>query len=150
MSTDTELELYRIMHDSRQKYVYFLLAAVGACIGFSVTQTRDAQITCYEIPLGIAVVCWALSFFFGCRYLHKKSVSVGTNIELLRLRRGANPIAGSDLAAVAMGVEILEKDFGTTNSQVGFAYRWQFRLFLVAGAAFLVWHILGMWQRTIA
>ncbi len=28
MSADMELELFRIMHDSRQRYVYFMLAGV--------------------------------------------------------------------------------------------------------------------------
>lgn len=148
MAADTELTLYTIMQEMRQKYTYFLLAATAASVGFAVTQTKDAHISCDMIPLGLAIMFWALSFYFGCRYLHKRSVAIGTNIELLKLREGRHPQAGTNAESIAIGLSVMEPNYKTTNNQVGFAYRWQFRLFILASVAFLAWHIWQMWVRT--
>lgn len=148
MSSDAEMELFKIMQEMRQKYTYFLLAGVAACVGFAVTQTKDAQVSVQMIPLGVAVFCWALSFYFGCRYLHKRSVAIGANIEVLKLRGGRNPMAGRNVEKIAIGLDVMEPNYKMANNQGTFAYRWQFRFFAAAGLAFLVWHILEMWQRT--
>lgn len=148
MSSDVEIELYKVMQEMRQKYTYFLLAAAAACVGFSVTQSKDAQLSVDMAPLALAVAFWGISFCYGCRYLSLRSSSIGANIEILRLRGGRHPAAGRDVKMIAAGLEVIETDFDLTNNKVSFAYRWQFRWFVIAGAAFLAWHVWQMWLRT--
>lgn len=57
-------ELYRAHRTAQDKYTYFILAAAGAAIAFALNQTHDATLSWFKLPLGAAVLCWGLSFFF--------------------------------------------------------------------------------------
>ena len=52
---------------------YYLLAATGACIGFAINKTDEAVASWQQIPWGVAVICWALSLYFGSRILIKET-----------------------------------------------------------------------------
>jgi hypothetical protein len=58
-------ELHKAHRDSAEKYIYFLLAAAGAAIAFAATQTQSATLTWIKLPLGLAVLCWGMSFSAG-------------------------------------------------------------------------------------
>lgn len=129
-----ELELKKSVHDMRLKYAYFLLAAVGACIGFAVTQTRGEMISIYQIPLAIAVISWSASFYVGCRYVHLLSVMVIFDINAMRSLRGSE----SERIAI--------QSYHNADTDAASAYRWQLRSFLIGAAFFLIWHVGAMWN----
>ncbi|NNH18505.1 hypothetical protein HLB01_05555 [Bordetella trematum] len=52
---------------SREKYSYFQLGAAGACIAFALTQSKDQVLGLIHIPLGLALLLWGLSFYFGSK-----------------------------------------------------------------------------------
>jgi len=51
------------------KYIYYLLAATGACIGFAINKTDEAVLSCPHILWFLVVFCWALSLCLGTRIL---------------------------------------------------------------------------------
>lgn len=148
MADETELAISSAMHDMRQKYIYFLLTATGACIGFTVTQTRGVEVSAIMVPLAIAVACWAGSFFCGCRALYWKPAVLGHNIELLHLRYGLNPIAGSFPERIRLGEKIITEHHDEVSRRAARYMRWQFCLFIIASGLFLLWHVLEMFSST--
>jgi hypothetical protein len=55
VSDENRLELFRALRDTQEKYVYFLLAAAGAAIGFALSQTQQATLSWSKLPLAGAV-----------------------------------------------------------------------------------------------
>lgn len=147
MSAELENELHYKVIEMRQKYVYFLLAAVGACIGFAVTQSGKALLDLWSIPLGVSLLLWGVSFYLGCRYLHYRSVTLATNAAIIKLLDGRHELAGQDPTAQKMGLETFGKNVEINSHKSGFCYRWQLWLFIGGVIFFLAWHIIEMWRR---
>ncbi len=149
MTTEAEIEVYRALRESQNKYVYFLLAAAGAGIALAVDQTKSASIAWSQAPLAVAVLLWGMSFYCGCRHLVYVSATLIANAKLLSVQSGQSPEIGQHLgyaAAVCNGI----RKAAEHNSDMGNRFwHWQFR-FLVIGAVFyLAWHILEMYLRSI-
>ena len=144
MSNDGRLELHKAHRDGQQKYTYFLLAAAGAAIGFSLTQTQTAIVTASKLPLALAVSCWGISFYLGCRQLWTASNLLQQNYQLMRIQAGLHPQFPNNPAVVAEIEKLVEE----AAVKSGAAGMWQFR-FLIFGALFYIaWHVLEMWLRT--
>ena len=144
MADDGKLELYRAHRAATEKYTYFLLAAAGACVGFALNQTRDAALLWSQLPLAAAVVCWALSFYCGCRQVTGVLGLLQENYELVRVKGGEHPAYPPNPKFVDWVSERLEKG---SRRAAGHATR-QFA-FLLAGAGFyIVWHVIQMYYRT--
>lgn len=148
MSSESQLEVYRALRESQSKYTYFLLAAAGAAIGFALTQTQNIGISCSQIPLGIAVILWGLSFYFGCRRLAYVNSTLYANSALLNIESGQHPEVGNHpqhMQAASEGVRQAIESNSEIANKLG---HWQFRT-LIAGAVFYVsWHVLEMYLRT--
>lgn len=84
-------ELYTVHQQGHEKYTYFLLAGAGAAIAFAVTQTDKAALSLWQVPLGLAVLAWAISFYFGCLHLRELLGLVRVNYEMLRVESGLHP-----------------------------------------------------------
>jgi hypothetical protein len=124
--------------------LYFLLAAAGAGIGFAVTQSQQATIAWSKLPLAIAVVCWGLSFIFGCKQLRQTNNILQKNYQMLRVQKGIHPVLPPTPEVLAF----IEKDLEESSSSSGGWGRLQFS-YLVAGAIFFVlWHVIEMALRT--
>ncbi|MCA6104753.1 hypothetical protein [Bradyrhizobium australafricanum] len=134
--------LYKLHNDIGDKYVYFLLAASGTSIAFAVTQTQTATLSWSKVPLAIAVICWALSFFAGCRHIQEWRNIVNQNYDYLRIRAGIHPEFPPAAA------EIIKRFMDESAKSSGKWALWQFRS-LIAGAFFyILWHGVEMALRT--
>jgi len=109
MATENLREVYRQLRMAQDKYTYFLLAAAGAAIALAVNQTQGAAISWSQIPLAGAVLCWGLSFFFGCRHLNYVSSTLYSNAELLRIESGQHPQIGMHPQMIAAASEGIRK-----------------------------------------
>lgn len=125
MSDDLEKTLYTTHRSIQDKHVYFLLAAAGAAIGFAFTQTTGAVLHWSQAPLGVALCCWGLSFYCGCRHVDAASAAVYLNNELLRIRAGLHPgTQGRQTLLIKIGEQVtlegIEKhrDVGRTGAAV--------------------------------
>lgn len=144
---DPEQELVLAHHASTDKYTYFLLAAVGACIAFALSQTKDSRLSWAHLPLGLAVFSWAMSFWCGCRRIDAFNQHLRLNALLLRVQAGRDDLVGKHPQAISIvskdTLEMIDKVGARTarfvRGQVGF---------LIAGAAlYIVWHVLEMYVR---
>jgi len=148
MVQDVELQFRGRADEMRQKYIYFILTATGACIGFAVTQSREALFTIHTIPLGLAVSFWAASFFCGCRSLYWKPAALMQNIESIKASAGVSDLAGQHPALQKMAYDTFNKSYKSAIRKFSLYMRFQFGLFLAGGILFLIWHMLEMWART--
>ena len=149
MTKDFELEIYRALRESQNKYAYFLLAAAGAAIALALNQTQGAMLCWSQIPLAAAVLSWGLSFFFGCRHLAYVSSTLYSNAQIFPTKRGEHPQVGADPQRIAVASAMF-RSAAEENANRGNRFgRLQFH-FLISGAVFyLGWHVLEMYLRGI-
>jgi hypothetical protein len=125
MEEDASIEVFRAVLDAEIRYAYFLLAAAGAGIGLAASQTQTTPLAWSQVPLGLAVSSWLLSFFFGCRHLLFSIAALRANFTLLRVTAGKHPDIQNEVvrvAAVAPMRREMEKHGKRSNR---FAH-WQF------------------------
>jgi hypothetical protein len=145
---DETLDLLRAHRAAGEKYAYFLLAAVGAAMAFALNQTRDLPLSWSQLPLALAVLCWGLSFFFGCLRLSETGGFLREDYQRTRLMRGTHPDFPPSPQSPQL-IEHVDKRIKQRAIKVGKLATWQFQL-LIAGAVFyVIWHVLGMYLRTI-
>src|SRR6266566_1836679 len=96
MTNDHDIELFRLHRDEQSKYVYFILAAAAGGIALAVRVTAEATLHWSLIPLGVAVLCWGLSFVHGCLQLQYVQGLTRSNAAQLRMARGDDPKVGTD------------------------------------------------------
>jgi hypothetical protein len=141
-----ELEIYRASREAQTRYVYFLLAGAAAAVAFGVNQTQGVALSASQWTLGVAIACWAVSFFAGIRYVLYGLSTLWANYSLLRVRRGGDPEIGTDPELIQAASEgILE----AIASKSGPSGRWaNAQLWLLfAGALFyLAWHVYEMYE----
>ena len=102
---ETAREVYRSLREAQNKYTYFLLAAAGAAIAFTVNQIQGAAITWYQIPLAVGGLSWALSFFFGCRHVAYVNSALYANAVLFQVQSGRHPEVGAHPQMMAAASE---------------------------------------------
>jgi hypothetical protein len=147
MSSDTTLELYKRYATEQDKYVYFLLPAAGAGIGFVVQRTDGALLTLPQCAAGLAVLFWGLSFWSGCRHIRARLLTVYNNMTLNQLYDGNHPMQPPPELFEAI-VANTNASFDKATRRAARSGRWQFA-FLVAGAiALVVWRFWDMFDRT--
>jgi hypothetical protein len=69
MSHDELLEIHRQHRTGQDKYTYFLLAVTASAVAFAIQKTDDVIITYSLLPLGVAIIFWGFSFYFGVKSL---------------------------------------------------------------------------------
>jgi hypothetical protein len=143
-------EIYRAHQDLQSRHTYFLLTAAGAGIALAVNQTQGAALSWLQTPLGLAVFCWGLSFFCGCRHLEYVSSTLFANLELFRVQSGIHPKVGVHPESIQAASEgILSAAESNSNSANTFA-NWQFRLLVAGGLLYVIWHVVEMYHRRLA
>lgn len=148
MPTESERELFRLHRESQTKYTYFLLAGAATAIGFSLTQTRELALSPTHLPLGVALLCWAASFFCGCKQLQYVTSTLFNNMELIKVQTGRHPLAGNHPEAMQIGSKVLNEIMEKGGVRSGRFGTWQFRLLIYGALLYIAWHIFEMWVRS--
>ncbi len=150
MSNGEDLrEVYRALRVSQDKYTYFLLAVTGAAIAFSVTQTKDAVLAWEHFPLGVAVLCWASSFFLGIRHLRYVSATLYANASIFVVQQGHHPEVGQHPSRIAAASEGIRQAAESNAEEGNISSRYQLYCLLAGALFFIVWHVLQMWCRAV-
>lgn len=63
-------ELYKSHSDGQRKYTYFLLAVSASVVAFAMQKTEGLKLTYSLIPLGMSIILFGISFYFGARSLN--------------------------------------------------------------------------------
>jgi len=146
---ENQREIYRALRVSQDKYTYFLLAATGAAIAFSVTQTQNASLAWIHLPLGIAVFLWACSFYFGIRNLRFVAATLYANASYYRVQQDLEPEIGLHPQKIAAASEGIQQAAEFNADQANNSSRYQLYCLLIGAAFFIVWHVFQMWCRTV-
>jgi hypothetical protein len=146
--SDMRSEVWKNFREAQDKHTYFILAAAGSAIAFSVHVTLGRSLSWSMIPLGVSVAAWALSFWAGCRVIAYVNSSTYANHALLEVREGSHPdLTTGHPAEIAAASEGIRKAIEFNSAKLQFWDAWQFRLLALGAAAFLAWHILDMGLR---
>ncbi len=148
MAPETELEVYRQLYESQNKYTYFLLAAVGAAIGFAITQTNGKSLNISQIPLAISLLLWAGSFYCGCKYLAYYTSALRANLGYFKIIKGQDPIVGDHPQMIKAAEEGISSAFESNSNYGAFFWRWQFRFCVFGGISYILWCVLEMYLRS--
>ena len=144
MTFDLQKHLSKQLAEAQTKYTYFLLAIAASAIALVIQRTTGRPINWNMVPLGLAVICWAGSFFAGCRNRGYFSSTLYANIALLQFQKGTHPDTPMNpdfAAAAAQGVrEAAEHN----SSMANFWGHLQFRLLVLGALCFMSWHVIVM------
>lgn len=148
MSDENLREIYRTLQKSQDKYTYFILAATIASIGFTITQTQNIIFNLSLIPLGVSILCWGFSFFFGCRNREYYNSTLYANYELLKVQKGDHPEIGSHPQKIQAASEGIMQAIQNNSDKANRLGHLQMKTFIMGALFYLVWHILEMYLRT--
>lgn len=148
MAEEKIIELHKQQSESQSKYTYFLLAVAASALAFSVQKTTGQKLSWSMLPLGLADLCWGISFFLGCKYVSWDQATKYCNFNMLQLQNGTHPEQPHPqlLATAIAGLR------DAINSNLIIAQRcsfWQFRLLVYGAVLFLLWHVVEMYLLTI-
>jgi hypothetical protein len=148
MNDENLREIYRTLQKSQDKYIYFILAATIASIGFTITQTQNTIVSLSLIPLGISILCWGFSFFFGCRNREYYNSILYANYELLRVQLGEYPEIGSHPQKIQAASEGIMQAIQYNSDKTNKLAHLQMITFILGALFYLIWHILEIYLRT--
>ncbi len=134
-------ELTKRHHEDQNKYTYFLLAGAASGIAFAITKTEGQLLSWWLLPAGLSVLCWAVSFYAGCRAVQWTQACVGANYSLLSLQAGVHPNQTLHPQAVAAAVRGVEKALDGNAKKVELWARVQFRCLVGGGVLFVAWRV---------
>ncbi len=144
MASELVENLSKQLSEAQSKYTYFLLAIAASAIAFAIQRTTGKTLTWGMIPLGLAVICWAGSFFAGCRNRSHFSSTLYQNVKMLQIQNGTitvDPLF--PLSSITVANEV-KKEAERNSSMANFFGHLQFRLLVTGAIFFLAWHIIEM------
>ncbi len=148
MSASEEMTmLYKQHRDAEYKYAYFLLAASAAAIGFALTQTKGENLCASQVLLAIAVLCWSLSFFCGCKHVKKVTEMLYFNHHMLKIESGQHHECRQDVNAVVKKAMEIRKLIEEVHDTLVILGLYQFRFIIVGAVFYIAWHITEMYLR---
>ena len=148
MSSEEVRQLYNQLRAAQDKYVYFLLAVSASAIAFTAQITKDSILSNSLIPLGVAVLFWALSFYCGCRNIQYTNSNMFANFELIKVEAGEHSDLINCPQYIQAASEGIRQAMKSNNGILSSYGHWQFRFLVLGAVSFMVWHLLEMAVRT--
>lgn len=142
------LELYKQHQTSHEKYTYFILAAAGAATGFAVQKTEGLHLSWWLAPAGLALVCWGISFYYGCKNVEWVQSVNYANYSLLQLRAGVHPAQPDHPERTQVAISGVQAALDGNVTQAQFYSIWQFRMLIAGAVSFIGWRVLEMVRLT--
>jgi hypothetical protein len=143
------LELYKQHRTGQDKYAYFLLAIVASAIAFTVNKTIGLKVTYADIPLGLSVIFWGLSFYFGCKYLEWCQTATFSNFNLLQLKKGVHPQQPLHPLEIEAAISGVTSALESNSSNAGKYNSFQFKCAIGGALMFLIWHAIKVYFFTV-
>ena len=94
------------------------------------------------IFLGLSILLWGLSFFFGCRNRLWATMTLYASIGLTQLQAGIHPEQPNDPEELSSAIKIVNDAEKSNSDKAGFYGRWQLRLLIMGGISFFIWHVI--------
>jgi hypothetical protein len=140
--SDDLLQLNRQHAEGHSKYVYFLLAATGAALGYAL-QKLDGATYDSQVWFGlVAIACWLVSFFCGCKHVTTIQSVIMSNFQMLQLQHGSHPMQPQSQAEMKIAWEVTTSALESKNNTAQLFFRLQFWLLAVGVLLFATWRVL--------
>jgi hypothetical protein len=124
------------------KYVYFLLAATGAALGYAL-QKLDSSTFNNHVWFGLsAIACWISSLFLGCKHITTVQSVILSNSHLLQLQQGNHPMQPQSAQEMEIAWRVTNKALERKNSRAQLLFRLQFWSLAVGVLLFATWRVL--------
>lgn len=147
---DEQKEIQKQFRDGQEKYIYYLIALCVAAIGFSIHKTLGISMNLFQIPLGIAITSWAISIFFGLRFLEKRLDLLFNNNQYFEILQGRDSDVGTNSENIKIGFKAIEEIMEQKSKNIPKYFTRQKIFFFLGFLSFLAWHILEMYKNTIS
>ena len=144
------LELYKQHRAGQDKYAYLLMAIVASAIAFTVNKTTGLKVTFTDVPLGLSVVFWGLSFYFGCKYINWCQTTTFSNFNLLQLKKGVHPKQPANSQETDAAIRGVTSALESNSLKAGKYCGLQFKFAICGALMFLIWHSINVYLFTIA
>jgi hypothetical protein len=140
--------LHAQLTQAQSKHTYFLLAVSASAVALAVHQTEARALAISLIPLGLAVLSWAGSFYCGCMQLSYVAATLRANAALFEVQAGNHPQIGHDVQRMAAASDGIREAAESNAANAGRYHNSQFRLLLLGAILYIAWHVLEMALRT--
>ena len=138
--------------ETASKYIYFVLAAIAAALGYTVEHAESPAYTVRYLLFPAASFSWILSFYLGLRGTQERLTSLNLMANIEQLETGMN-LARKNLDTLSL--KKFESDFCQsiirTNKaleQRGASFEtyisWQFKLLAVGAISYMGWKMLPL------
>jgi hypothetical protein len=145
---DDHNEIRKQFRQQQEKYAYYIIALCVAAVAFSISITRDASLKFSQIPLGIAVLTWGLSIYFGLKFIQTIISALRSNNSYLDVIKGIHPVVGDHPQKIEYAANLLKETMEEKGKKAGKFYDWQNTFFIIGFISFIAWHILEMYLKT--
>ena len=140
--SDELIHLNRIHAEEHSKYVYFLLAATGAALGYAL-QKLDSSVFDRAVWLGLgAIASWLMSFFCGCKHVTAIQSAIQSNFQLVQLQQGNHPMQPRSPQEMEIAWRITNKALVSKNNTAQLFFQFQFWLLAVGVLLFATWRVV--------
>jgi hypothetical protein len=145
---DEQKELRDAFRQQQERFVYYVIALSVTAIGFSIYKTTGQSLKWSQIPLGLSVLTWGLSIYYGLSFLKYSISTLFSNNTYLNIQKGQEPWVGTDQEKIKMALKELK---AVMNDNIKTAEKFsarQQRLFYFGVASFIIWHVIEMYFTT--
>ena len=149
MSQNLELELNIQFKGAQEKYIYFLLAAAGSAIGFSITQLKIEPLDIIHIPVFVAISLWATSFVSGLFFAEYAASVTFQNLNYLAFKRELKSSPDEKNTELLSNFKSkLNKTVKNQQKKMKRYSRLQNGALLLGALSYIIGHIAQMWLKT--
>ncbi|WP_395444048.1 hypothetical protein [Caulobacter sp. UC70_42] len=145
MAGEAGLELRKTIRAHDDKFDYFLLAAAGASIAYAMNQVKGMALSWSQICLGVAVLSWGLSFYFGCERLAYVRGSLAINIQM-------NDAFHDKRFTLADRHFLRDKGeiaFNKADGMAAVRRKLQYGLLIFGGISYICWQVNEMYWKAV-
>lgn len=152
MAQHSASDLYKIAAETTAKYVYFLLAASGASIAYSVEVASKSSFSLPLLLLVISLASWGVSFYAGCKNLQyeiwvnnlcfsaQQATEAMQSAQKNHMEKNVAPLRESYI----QNIEKINQALDTNSSSANWYLVLQFRSFIFGIVIFVIWRAVEL------
>jgi hypothetical protein len=145
MSREKKCESYRALRKMQARHTYVLLTAAVVGMALTADHAGDKSLSLSHNPLILAVVCWGMSFFYGCRYVSYVGSELYLDHKLLGVQRGEYPDIGDNPALITLAEKRIRQAMYSNSRSISSFAAWQLRFLIWGGLLYVAWFVLEMY-----
>ncbi|ENM3848673.1 hypothetical protein NTE31_002817 [Vibrio cholerae] len=143
MKLEREDSLINAYRESREKIIYFVLAASGSAIGFAMTQAKVEAFQSHHYIWLAAICFWATSFLCGIKALdYQKRLTLNNAMSLRSERVSPNELKLPQ--GPLPPKQALSIVYEQTNNRFNLYERAQLYTLLFGALVYISWHVVRM------